>query len=93
MSFMMPATYTLETLPAPEDPRSRCARCPPADRRGALLRVLERERYLATNRIGVLDAREGPRRRGRTPMGPLQLPFPLWFLRRNEILIPVAGNF
>ena len=94
ISFVMPASFTLETLPRPNNPRIRL-REEPAGRVAARRysgswsesRYREEERRL-------LDAlqRDGLQPRG-VPIyarynGPLSLPM----LRRNEILVPLAES-
>ena len=92
VSFMMPDTYTTETLPIPDD-TSITLRQVPAHRVAAVrysgfwseknfLRYKqELEIWIRENNFKIIGepiwARYNP-------------PFTLWFLRRNEILIPVA---
>ena len=93
VSFMMPAGYTLETLPVPEDPQVKL-RLVPA-RRMAAVRYSgfwSEKRYLSHKQ--ALEA--WMREKGLTATGDpvwarYNPPFTLWFLRRNEILIPVAA--
>jgi effector-binding domain-containing protein len=91
VSFMMPASYNLETLPEPEDPEVTLRQVP-AHRMAAVrysgfwseknfLRYkLELESWIQKMGLTItgdpLWARYNP-------------PFTPWFLRRNEILIPV----
>ena len=92
VSFMMPASYTLETLPTPDDPNIKLRQVP--TRRVAavrysgfwsqekyLLNKEKLEKWIKDNRFTVAGdpvwARYNP-------------PFTLWFMRRNEILIPLA---
>lgn len=91
VSFMMPASYTLETLPVPDDPTIKLRQVPA--RRIAAVRYsgvwseakyqLHKEKlenWLRENKLTAVGepvwARYNP-------------PFTLWFMRRNEILIPV----
>jgi len=94
VSFMMPAAYTLETLPEPEDPIVTLRQAP-ARRMAAVhysgfwseknyLRYkLELESWIKENGLTIADdpvwARYNP-------------PFTPWFLRRNEILIPIETD-
>jgi SOUL heme-binding protein len=94
VSFMMPASYTMETLPAPDDPNIKLRQVP-ARRVAAvrysgfwseekyLLHKEKLEKWITDNRYTVTGepvwARYNP-------------PFTLWFMRRNEILIPVAAG-
>jgi hypothetical protein len=94
VSFMMPASYTMETLPTPDDHTIKLRQVPA--RRVAAVRysgVWSKEKYqlnkdkldawIQKNRFTVVGepvwARYNP-------------PFTLWFLRRNEILIPVSSD-
>jgi effector-binding domain-containing protein len=91
ISFMMPASYTLETLPEPDDPKVMLHQVPA--RRIAAVRYsgfwseksflrykLELESWIHARGLTIVGdpiwARYNP-------------PFTPWFLRRNEILIPV----
>lgn len=94
VSFTMPAAYTLETLPVPDDPGVTIRQVPA--RRMAAVRYSgtwseknyqhyrgELESWMRANRFTAVGepvwARYNP-------------PFTLWFLRRNEILIPVVED-
>jgi len=94
VSFMMPATYTLETLPVSDDP-------------GITLRPVTAQRIAAVRYSGlwsednyILNSRkleEWIRKNGFTVVGEpvwarYNPPFTPWFMRRNEILIPVAED-
>lgn len=91
VSFMMPASYTLETLPKPEDPQ-------------ITLRQVPSRRMAAVRYSGVWSERSYHRYRvkleswihendftivGDPVWARYNSPFSLWFLRRNEILIPI----
>lgn len=94
VSFMMPASYTMENLPAPDDPNIKLRQVPA--RRVAAVRYSgfwseknylrykqELERWITDNSLKAIGepvwARYNP-------------PFTLWFLRRNEILIPIVSE-
>jgi hypothetical protein len=94
VSFMMPTSYTMETLPTPDDPNIKLRQVPA--RRVAAVRysgfwseekyLLNKEKletWIRENRFTVVGepvwARYNP-------------PFTLWFMRRNEILIPVTAG-
>ena len=94
VSFMMPASYTLKTLPEPEDPN-------------ITLRQVQAQRMAAVRYSGFwsekrylrykLELESWIQERGLTIVGdPIWArynpPFTLWFLRRNEILIPVTAG-
>ena len=92
VSFMMPASHTLETLPAPEDPQVSLRQVPA--RRLAAVRYSgfwsEKNylRYRQELESWVHD--EGLTIVGEPVWARYNPPFTLWFLRRNEILIPVG---
>ncbi len=94
VSFMMPKSYTLDSLPVPDDPAVRLREVPA--RRVAAVRysgtwseeryrkyLRELEAWIDEKGFESLDepiwARYNP-------------PFTPWFLRRNEILIPVKNE-
>ena len=91
ITFIMPAKYTLETLPEPMDARVKLVRAP-----GRLMAAV---RYSGTwSKAGYEKNRallEGfIQRRGLTAAGTAvwaryDPPFMPWFLRRNEVLIQV----
>lgn len=94
VSFMMPASYTMETLPTPDDSNIKLRQVP-ARRVAAvrysglwseetyLLHKEKLEKWIKDNRFTVTGEPIWARYNG---------PFTLWFMRRNEILIPVAAD-
>lgn len=92
VSFMMPAAYTMETLPTPDDPDVVLRRIP-ARRIAAvrysgfwseekyLLNKVKLEGWIRDNRFTV---------QGEPVWARYNAPFTPWFMRRNEILIPVS---
>ena len=91
VSFMMPASYTLKTLPEPEDPKVTLRQVPA--RRIAAVRYSgfwSEQNYLRYK----LELESWIKEKGFTSVGdPIWArynpPFTPWFLRRNEILIPI----
>jgi effector-binding domain-containing protein len=91
VSFMMPASYTLKTLPEPEDPNITLRQVPA--RRMAAVRYSgfwSEKRYLRYK----LELEFWIKEKGLTIVGdPIWArynpPFTPWLLRRNEILIPI----
>ncbi len=94
VSFTMPASYTLETLPKPEDPKVTLRQVPARriaavrysgfwSEKGYLRYKLELESWIRESGLTIMGdpiwARYNP-------------PFTPWFLRRNEILIPVDAG-
>jgi len=92
VSFMMPSSFTMETLPEPTDPQV-ALRAIPA-RHVAAIRysgTWSESRY-RKNRIH-LEAWLGKRSltaTGDPVWARYNPPFTPWFLRRNEVLIPIA---
>ena len=91
ITFMMPSQYTMETLPEPLDPNVKLKK--------ESERVMAALRYSGTwsqHRYDEKEARlfEWIEKRGLKALGePIfaryNSPFMPWFLRRNEVLIPV----
>lgn len=94
MRFMMPSSFTLDTLPKPTDP-AVSLRTVPAER-FAVLRYSGSwssglyEEQLATLRAAM--ARAGLEATDEPIWARYDPPFTPWFLRRNEIMIRVAGG-
>lgn len=91
IAFVMPAELTLETLPEPTDPTVALRKIP-----GRTLAALtysgtwSRRRYEAKLDLLLRRVREaGLRSVGEPVFARYNPPFTPWFLRRNEILIPV----
>lgn len=92
VSFMMPSSYTLKTLPTPDDPLIILRQIP--------ARQMATVRYSGfwsggNYRDNLKELQEWVRSQGLTTTGDpvwarYDPPWTLWFLRRNEILIPVA---
>lgn len=93
VSFMMPASYTLATLPVPVDPQVTLRQVP--SRRMAAVRYSgfwSEKNYLRYKKALESWIHE----KGLTIVGDpvwarYNPPFTPWFLRRNEVLIPVDG--
>lgn len=93
VSFMMPAAFTLETLPIPDD-RNITLRQVPA-RRVAAVRYSgfwSEEKYLLhKNKLEKWIREKRFTVSGEPVWARYNAPFTPWFLRRNEILIPVTA--
>jgi hypothetical protein len=92
ITFLMPSQYTLETLPEPSDPRVQLTTVP-----GLLMAALSysgtwsRGRYEEKEkRLKELIRQKGLKIEGEPIFARYNPPFMPWFLRRNEVLIPVA---
>ncbi len=92
VSFMMPAAYTMDTIPVPDDP-SVVLREIPAHRAAAI-------RYSgrwseASYKKHLASLQDWMKQQNLTAIGEpvwarYNAPFTPWFMRRNEILIPIA---
>jgi hypothetical protein len=92
ITFLMPSAFTMETLPEPLDPRVRLVKIP-----GRLMAALSysgtwsRERYEGKEqRLKELIRQRGLKIEGEPVFARYNPPFMPWFLRRNEVLIPVG---
>jgi effector-binding domain-containing protein len=94
VGFMMPASYSLETLPVPKNPKVTLRRVPGRrmaavrysgfwSEKGYLENIRKLEAWISDKGLKIIG-------------GPLwaryNAPFTPWFLRRNEILIPIAAD-
>ena len=91
--FTMPRRYALGALPAPRDARVRLRAAPPAR-----FAVIHFSGLAAPDEVGRETAKliawtQGRRLRptGVAALAQYDPPWTLWFLRRNEVLIPVAA--
>jgi hypothetical protein len=89
--FMMPSGSSLDSLPVPDDPRVHLVAVPPS--RFAVVRFsgLAREHQVEEETAGLNGYITSHHLR---PIGPPALarynpPWTLWFMRRNEVWIPV----
>ena len=92
ITFFMPSSLTMETLPEPLDPRVKLMKIP-----GRLMAALSysgtwsRERYEGKEqRLKELIRQRGLKIEGEPVFARYNPPFMPWFLRRNEVLIPVG---
>jgi hypothetical protein len=94
VSFMMPAAFTMDTLPAPLDPRITLRQVPA--RLVAAVRYSgfwSEEKYLLhMEKLGKWITDKGFAVSGEPIWARYNSPFTLWFLRRNEVLIPVTAE-
>ena len=94
ITFLMPAKYTMETLPEPLDTRVNLKEVP-----GQLIASLRysgtwsRDRYEEKRiRLQALMRQKGLEPAGESIFARYNSPFMPWFLRRNEVLIPVGNG-
>ena len=93
ITFMMPTNYTMETLPAPTDEKVRLRAIPA--RRMATVQysgTWSQQRY----EQNLARLREWMKSKDLTPVGDpvwarYNPPFTPWFLRRNEVLVPLLS--
>jgi effector-binding domain-containing protein len=94
VSFMMPMSYTLDTLPVPNNPDVKLRQIPA--RRMASVRysgTWSEKRYLRyLKELESWIEKNGFRILGEPVWARYNPPFTPWFLRRNEILIPVDSE-
>ncbi len=92
ISFVMPRSYSLDTLPEPKDPKVTLRQVPARlmasirysgiwSEKGYKRNKNKLDAWIKENRLGVI---------GEPIWARYNAPFMPWFLRRNEILIPVA---
>ena len=94
VTFMMPAKYSLETLPEPTDEKVRL-RAIPARRMAAVQYsgTWSRQRYERNlARLREWMKAQGLAAAGEPVWARYNAPFTPWFLRRNEILMPLSGR-
>ncbi len=91
IAFVMPSEYTMDTLPQPADPKVLLKQVPA--RRMAVITysgTWSKKRY--EEHKALLEAfiqKQKLNRLGEPVLARYNSPFTLWFLRRNEVLIPV----
>ena len=92
VSFMMPASFTLETLPEPKDPRVILRQVPARHIAAVRYSGFWSEEGYLQNKARLEDWIRKQRLRtvGEPIWARYNPPFMPWFLRRNEILMPVA---
>lgn len=92
--FIMPAGYTLQTLPKPNDPRVKLLELPPSRvavvRFSGLANAPDVERQ--TTLLREFIARKKLRAAGPASLARYNPPWTLWFMRRNEVMIPLAAD-
>jgi hypothetical protein len=91
--FIMPASYTLETLPTPNDPKVRLVALPP--KRLAVVRfsglVDDNDVEQQTALLRAFVVQQKLTAVGTPSLARYDPPWTLWFLRRNEIMLEVTS--
>ena len=93
VSFMMPASFTLDTLPEPKDRNVILRQVPARNMAAVIYSGFWSEKGYLRNK-GKLEAwidEKGFRTVGEPVWARYNPPFMPWFLRRNEILVPIDG--
>jgi hypothetical protein len=89
--FTMPSAYRLDTLPEPKDPKVHLKALPPM--RMAVLRFsgLAKSEAVAakTAELSALVQAHGLRVIGPVTLAQYNPPWTPWFMRRNEVMVPV----
>ena len=92
--FIMPGSYTLDTLPTPNDPKVQLKALPPS--RVAVVRFSglahEADIEQKTAELNDFIAANHLRPAGPPSLARYNPPWTLWFLRRNEIMIPLLDE-
>ena len=94
VSFLMPSSYTLETLPEPLDPEVTLRQVPARQIAAVRYTGFWSEDNFLRNKEALESwiERNGLKITGEAIWARYNSPFSLWFLRRNEVLIPVAAE-
>ncbi|MDI1366438.1 MAG: heme-binding protein [bacterium] len=90
--FTMPSAYSMDTLPEPNDPKVRLRVLPPtrfavlqfsglAGKDDVAAKTAELEKRAGTHHLRAI---------GPASLAQYDPPWTLWFMRRNEVMLPVA---
>lgn len=94
VSFMMPASYSMETLPVPDNPQVSLRQVPA--RRMASVRYSgfwsEKNYQQYKLKLNEWIQKQGLAVSGEAIWARYNAPYVPWFMRRNEILIPVTAE-
>ncbi len=90
--FTMPSSYTLDTLPTPNDAKVQLMALPPARFAAVTFSGLAREDDVAlrTAELNTYMTTHALRAAGPPALARYNPPWTPWFMRRNEVLIPLA---
>ena len=93
VAFVMPAQFTLDTLPTPTDPRIRVRELPTqlAAAKSFTGRWSEQIYFAQLSELRSAVSQAGLEIIGPPRFARFDPPFTPWFLRRNEVLVDVAG--
>ena len=93
IAFLMPSAYTMDTLPQPVDPKVLLKQIP-ARRMAAITYsgTWSKKRYEEKKALlELFIKKQGLKSIGEPVFARYNPPFMPWFMRRNEVLIPVQG--
>jgi len=92
VSFMMPASYTMETLPVPDDSKVTLRQIPARRMVAVRYSGFWSEKNYKKNKLKLENwiQQEGLTVIGAPVWARYNAPFVPWFFRRNEILIPIS---
>lgn len=89
--FMMPRSYTLDSLPKPSEPRIKILTLPAT--RFAVIRfsglAKEEDITAQTDALNIFITLQSLHVAGAPALARYNPPWTLWFMRRNEIMIPL----
>ncbi|MFZ2237567.1 MAG: heme-binding protein, partial [Dokdonella sp.] len=92
--FTMPSEYTMDTLPKPDDSKVQLRRLPPE--RFAVLQFSGLARSgdveAKSNELIALTKTHQLRVIGKVSLAQYNPPWTPWFMRRNEVMIPVESG-
>ena len=90
--FIMPSAYTLETLPTPHDPKVQLLPLPPARFAAVMFSGVAWEADVAerTSELNAYIAKHALKPAGAPALARYNPPWTPWFMRRNEVLIPLT---
>ena len=91
--FIMPASYTLETLPTPNDQKVRLVSLPPKRLAGVRFSGLvdDNDVEQQTAVLRAFIAKQKLTAIGTPSLARYDPPWTLWFLRRNEVMLEVTS--
>jgi hypothetical protein len=92
--FIMPSAYTLKTLPVPVNPKVHLVPLAPASFAAIRFSGLAPEDQITrmTQALNTYMSKHGLKATGPAALARYDPPWTLWFMRRNEILIPIADQ-
>lgn len=90
--FIMPAAFTMDTLPTPNDARVQLLALPPASYAVIMFSGMAHEDEVTrkTAELATFMSEHALRAAGPPALARYNPPWTLWFMRRNEVHIPVA---